>query len=134
MNWRWVSLRTVFALHNEQITEHGGLPGVRDRGLLESALARPRQLAAYEPDVPAARLAAAYAFGIARNHPFADGNKRAAFIVAATFLELNGAAFETSERDVVETILRLAAGELDELALAAWFARHCTPSDSNPPR
>lgn len=134
MSWRWVSLRTVLALHNEQITEHGGLPGVRDRGLLESALARPRQLAAYEPDVPAARLAAAYAFGIARNHPFADGNKRAAFIVAATFLELNGVAFETSERDVVETILRLAAGDLDEPALAAWFARHGTHSDPQPSR
>ena len=129
MTWRWVSLRVVLALHTEQLDEHGGLQGVRDRGVLESALARPQQLHAYEPGASAAQLAAAYAFGIARNHPFADGNKRAAFVVAVTFLELNDHAFTASERDVVETILRLAAGELSEAALVAWFAAHSSPHD-----
>lgn len=130
MTWRRVSLRAVLALHTEQLAEHGGLQGVRDSGMLESALAPPRQLHAYEPDASAAQLAAAYAFGIARNHPFADGNKRAAFVVAATFLELNGHSFDSSERDVVETILRLAAGELTEAALAAWFAAHAAAHDA----
>ena len=129
MTWRRVSLRALLALHTEQLAEHGGLQGVRDSGMLESALARPQQLQAYEPGATAAQLAAAYAFGIARNHPFADGNKRAAFVVAATFLELNGHPFAASERDVVETILRLAAGEISEAALAAWFAAHSGAQD-----
>jgi death on curing protein len=133
VNWRWVSLRAVLALHTEQIAEHGGLAGVRDRGMLESALARPQQLAAYEPEAPAARLAAAYAYGIARNHPFADGNKRAAFVVAATFLALNGHDFRASEREVVETILRLAAGDLTEPALADWFAIHSAERATDAP-
>lgn len=127
MTVRWVSLRAVLAMHAAQIAEHGGGEGVRDEGLLDSALSRPLNLQAYgEPDLPA--LAAAYAFGIARNHPFVDGNKRTAFVVSATFLVLNGRRLAASERDVVETFLALAAGVLDEDALAGWFREHTTES------
>jgi death on curing protein len=120
MTWRWVSEAAALAIHGEQLAEHGGGTGIRDEGLLESALARPRNLAAYSGG--AAQLAAAYAFGIARDHPFVDGNKRTAFITAATFLLLNGFDITPSEKDVVETFLRLAAGELTEEQLAAWFS------------
>ncbi|RJF89695.1 type II toxin-antitoxin system death-on-curing family toxin [Oleomonas cavernae] len=123
MSIRWVSLRAVLAMHAAQIAEHGGGEGVRDQGLLESALARPLNLSAYgTPDLAA--LAAAYAFGVARNHPFVDGNKRTAFVLAATFLVLNGHRLATDERDVVETFLALAAGMLEEDALADWFRHH----------
>ncbi|PWR20683.1 type II toxin-antitoxin system death-on-curing family toxin [Zavarzinia compransoris] len=122
MTPRWLSERAVLAMHAAQIVEHGGGEGVRDLGLLASALARALNLVAYgDPDLPA--LAAAYAFGIARNHPFVDGNKRTAFVVAATLLALNGMRLRASEKDVVETILALAAGRLEELQLAEWF-RH----------
>ena len=123
MTWRWLSERGVLATHAEQIAEHGGAPGVRDRGLLDSALARPRNLAAYgEPSV--FRLAAAYAFGIARNHPFVDGNKRTALVAAATFLLLNGYELAAPEVEAVEVFLRLADGSVDEGALAAWLERN----------
>jgi len=123
MSIRWVSLRAVLAMHAAQIAEHGGGEGVRDEGLLESALARPLNLSAYgTPDMAA--LAAAYAFGVARNHPFVDGNKRTAFVLAATFLALNGHRLVAEERDVVETFLALAAGMLEEDALADWFRHH----------
>lgn len=126
MTPRWLSERAVLAMHALQIAEHGGGEGVRDLGLLNSALARPLNLAAYgEPDLPS--LAAAYAFGIARNHPFVDGNKRTAFVVAVTFLALNGLDFQASERDVVETILALAAGQLEESALTDWFRKWSVP-------
>jgi len=116
----WIDEAVVLAIHDEQIAEHGGGAGLRDRGLLESALARPRNLAAYgEPD--AAALAAAYAFGIARNHPFVDGNKRTAFVVMETFLELSGSALSADDADCVTTMLALAAGDLGEDALAAWI-------------
>ena len=108
------------ALHSEQLAAHGGGAGVRDGGLLDSALQRPRNLAAYgAPD--AAALAASLAFGIARNHPFIDGNKRTAFVAAATFLEANGWRFGAAETDVVVTFLALAAGDLTEAVLADWF-------------
>jgi death-on-curing protein len=120
VTWRWLSKRAVLAIHAEQLAEHGGAPGVRDEGLLESALARPRQRAAYaEPD--AAELAAAYGYGIVSNRPFVDGNERTGFVAAATFLLLNGRAFEAAEGDVVTTFERLAAGELTEQRLAEWF-------------
>lgn len=120
MTWRWIHLGEAMAIHAEQIAEHGGLDGIRDQGLFESAMARPENLAAYgEPDV--CDLAAAYAFGLARNHPFADGNKRTAFVVSATFLILNGRDLTATEVEVVETFLRLAAGELPEAELADWF-------------
>jgi len=108
------------AAHLEQIAEHGGGEGVRDVGLLESAMARPRNLADYgEPD--AAALAAAYAYGIARNHPFVDGNKRTATVVSETFLALNGYRITASDAEVVVAFVDLAAGELSEAELADWF-------------
>ncbi len=106
--------------HAEQLAEHGGGEGVRDEGLLDSAMARARNLAAYgEPD--AADLAAAYAYGIARNHPFIDGNKRTAAVVSETFLVLNGHVLDTTDADVVVAFLALAAGALAEAELADWF-------------
>jgi death-on-curing protein len=120
MTWRWIRLHEATAIHAEQIAEHGGLEGIRDRGLLESALARAENLAAYgKPDV--CDLAAAYAYELARNHPFADGNKRTAFVVSVTFLILNGRDLTATEVDVVTTILKLAAGESPEAELADWF-------------
>ena len=118
--WRWVREDVAFAIHDHQLAEHGGPEGVRDAGALESALARPRNLAAYErPD--AAALAAAYAYGLARNHPFADGNKRTAWVVARVFLAINGYRLEFDPPDAVRTIEALAAGTLSEPELAAWF-------------
>lgn len=118
--WKWVLERVVFELHYEQLAEHGGAAGLRDHGLLQSALARPANLAAYgDPD--AAALAAAYAFGIARNHPFADGNKRTAAVTALLFLSTNSVEFEIGEAELVVVTLALAAGELSEEELAAWL-------------
>lgn len=118
--WIWVTPDVALAVHAEQIAEHGGGEGVRDAGLVESALARPQNLVAYgEPD--AAALAAAYAFGIARNHPFVDGNKRTAAVISETFLVLNGYALTASDAELVVAFLALAAGELNEVELAAWF-------------
>ncbi|MBU6268104.1 MAG: type II toxin-antitoxin system death-on-curing family toxin [Sphingomonadales bacterium] len=119
-NWTWVLPQVAEAAHAEQLTEHGGGDGVRDSGLLVSALARPQNLAVYgEPD--AAALAAAYAFGIARNHPFVDGNKRTAAVVSETFLMLNGLTLAASDAEVVVAFVALAAGELTEDELADWF-------------
>ena len=107
-------------MHAQQRSEHGGRAGVRDEKLLESALALPQQTWSYGSDVDLADLAADYAFGIARNHPFIDGNKRTAFVAMNVFLMLNGHAVETSEPDVVDAMLRLAGGEMDRDAFAAW--------------
>jgi death-on-curing protein len=116
----WVAKPVVLALHEAQLSEHGGLSGLRDEGLLESALAKPRNLHAFgEPDLAA--LAASYAFGLAKNHPFADGNKRASYIVTRTFLLLNGADFDAGKEERVTTWLALAAGTLSEDALATWL-------------
>ena len=107
-------------MHDEQLAEHGGPTGVRDEGLLQSALARPQTVLAYgDPD--ACDLAAAYAFGIARNHPFVDGNKRTAWVFARLFLALNGLALRFAPEDAIRAMLALAAGELDEEELARWF-------------
>jgi len=107
-------------MHDEQLAEHGGPTGVRDEGLLQSALARPQTVLAYgDPD--ACDLAAAYAFGIARNHPFVDGNKRAAALSALLFLQLNGVAFRIGEAELVVMVQALAGGELDEAQVAQWF-------------
>jgi death on curing protein len=123
----WISADAALAIHELQLAEHGGGVGLRDAGLLESALARPLNRSAYVgDDVPA--LAASYAFGIARNHPFVDGNKRAAFAIAATFVELNGRTMTATEPDVVLTFLALAAGDLSEDALAHWFDANSIPS------
>ena len=115
------------AIHAEQIAEHGGGEGVRDAGLLHSAMARPLNLIAYgEPDIAA--LAAAYAFGIARNHPFTDGNKRTAAVVSETFLMLNGLALNASDAELVVTFQALAAGDLSEDELADWFRVQLDPN------
>ncbi len=127
MIWRWLRSETAEAVHQEQLAEHGGGAGVRDRGLLLSALARPENLAAYgEPD--AAALAAAYAFGVAKNHPFIDGNKRTAWVLARLFLSKNGVAMRCKDVEAVVVMLRLAAGELSEDELADWFRERIEPA------
>lgn len=118
--WVWVPLNAVLAIHDEQISEHGGIRGVRDLAVIDSALARPRNLFAYgKPD--AAALAAAYAFGLCSNHGFFDGNKRTAYVVAETFLDLNRRAMEATDEEVVNTILAVASGVMPEAPLAEWF-------------
>nr|WP_295370141.1 type II toxin-antitoxin system death-on-curing family toxin [uncultured Sphingosinicella sp.] len=122
-DWIWVTVEVAMAAHAEQLVEHGGGEGVRDPAQLESAMARPLNLVAYgDPD--AAALAAAYAFGIARNHPFVDGNKRTAAVVSETFLVLNGFALGASDAELVVAFLALAAGELSEAETANWFRSH----------
>jgi death-on-curing protein len=120
---RWIDKRALLLLHDEDLAEHGGLPGLRDEGLLDSALARPLNLLAYgEPSMAA--LAAAYAFGIARNHPFADGNKRAAFLATGLFLGINGISFKPDQAEAYRVYFALAAGEVAEEELAAWIGRN----------
>lgn len=129
--WRWVRQDVAEAIHREQIAGHGGGEGTRDAGLLASALARPKQVLAYgDPD--AAALAAAYAWGIARNHPFVDGNKRTALAVAETFLMLNDYRLGASDAEVVVAFVALAAGELTEDELAEWFRQHLAAASSLP--
>ena len=121
--WIWVTLDVAISAHAEQILEHGGGEGIREAGLLESAMARPRNLAFYgEPDL--SELAASYAFGIARNHPFIDGNKRTAAVVSETFLVLNGASLRATDAELVVAFIALAAGELSEDELTDWFRNH----------
>ena len=123
----WIRADVALAIHRRQLSEHGGADGVRDAGLLASALARPRNLAAYGDTAPdLAALASAYAFGIARNHPFVDGNKRTAFVVCRTFLVLNGHDLGASREEKYSTFLKLAAGELSEDELVAWAREHLT--------
>jgi death on curing protein len=117
----WLSKDLMLAIHDEQLAEHGGGIGVRDAGLLDSALARPQNRFAYDPSVDLPTLAAAYAFGLARNHPFVDGNKRTAFVAAEVFLDLNGMTLTASDEACVLMMLRLAAGEIEEDAFAAWL-------------
>jgi death on curing protein len=116
----WLDATDALAIHDRQLAEHGGGTGVRDIGMLESALGRPVNRWAYGEDDPAA-LAAAYAFGVARNHPFIDGNKRTAWVLARLFLVLNGHALVFTPEDAITTVLALAAGELSEEELADWF-------------
>ena len=117
---RWVALSAVLAIHEEQLAEHHGLDGIRDQGLLESALHRPRDLQSYgQPDL--ADLAAAYAFGIARNHPFLDGNKRTSAVVTRLFLRLNGHDLDATQAQRLAIWLALGAGETTEQALADWM-------------
>jgi death-on-curing protein len=119
---QWLDKAVALAIHDRQLAEHGGGRGVRDDGMLESALARPVNRWAYGDDDPAS-LAAAYAFGIARNHPFVDGNKRTAWVLARLFLVLNGHKLLFEAPDAVTTMLALAAGELREEKLADWFRK-----------
>lgn len=122
----WIQRRVVIAAHDAQLAEHGGASGIRDPGMLDSALARGQNLAAYgDPDV--ADLAAAYGFGIAKNHPFVDGNKRAALIATELFLVLNGYDLVVGDAECVLTILALAAGEIDDVEFAAWLRQHLVP-------
>jgi death-on-curing protein len=118
--WRWISPELTFAIHDRQLAEHGGPDGIRDRELIESALARPLNLVTYgDPD--AADLAAAYAFGISRNHGFVDGNKRTAWVIARLFLADNGHRLKFDPTEAVKTMEAVAAGTLSEADLAAWF-------------
>jgi death-on-curing protein len=124
----WLRLEVILAAHDEQLAEHGGGVGIRDRGLLESALARPLNLYNYgKPSL--AQLAAAYAFGLARNHPFVDGNKRTALVAAEAFLGLNGFDLTADDVNAVKTFFALAAGEISEEELAAWIDRNSRKRD-----
>ena len=118
---KWIDQRALVLLHRESLAVHGGRAGIPDKGLLESALARPRQLWTYEATVDLGRLAAAYAVGVVRNHPFVDGNKRAAFLAVGLFLGLNGFQLVADPTDAARTVFALAAGEMDEPEFAAWI-------------
>ena len=120
----WILDEAVLAVHDEQLAEHGGLPGIRDLGAVQSALARPRNLASYEDCDDLARFAAAYAFGIAKNHGFADGNKRTALVTADMFLMLNGYELMSSPAENVLTFLGVAEGSISEEELAAWIGNN----------
>jgi len=121
----WLLEETVRAVHSRQISEHGGRPGIRDEGLLLSALARPQNLFVYgDPPPDLAALAASYAFGIARNHPFSDGNKRGALLAMGLFLGINGIGFKPDKVDAYRVYFALAAGEITEQELAAWIDRN----------
>ncbi|MFB3112425.1 MAG: type II toxin-antitoxin system death-on-curing family toxin [Gemmatimonadales bacterium] len=124
---RGLAVVHVLAIHSDQIQAHGGSLGLRDRGLLESALDRPRNRLRYEPDSDLPALAAAYGFGLANNHPFVDGNKRVAFQSMYLFLGLNGFRIEAPEEEVVAVVLSLASGDVDESGLADWLRQHITP-------
>lgn len=123
MIWRWVDKRALLLLHDESLAEHGGTPGLRDESLLDSALARPLNLAAYgQPD--AAALAASYAVGVAKNHAFVDGNKRAAFLCVGLFLAINGWRLKASQLEATSAMLVVAGGELEEAVFAEWLRHH----------
>ena len=121
---KWVDRRALVLLQGETLAEHGGLPGLRDDGALEASLARPRHLQAYEPESDLARLAAAYGFGIVRNHPFNDGNKRAGFLAVGLFLALNGRQLTAEPVEAIAIVLRLAEGKMTELELASWIRQN----------
>lgn len=119
----WVDAAVIHAIHEEQLAEHGGSAGLRDHGLLESALARPQNLAAYgEPDIAA--CAAAYGYGLSRNHPFIDGNKRTALVAVELFLVLNAHVLEAADADCVLTMLQVAEGSMSEEKFAAWIRKN----------
>ena len=123
MSWHWIDRLALELLHDESLAEHGGASGLRDEGLLESALARPLNLAVYgQADV--ADLAAAYGVGLAKNHPFVDGNKRVAFLAVGLFLALNGWRLVASQADATLTLLAVATGEIDEATFARWLREH----------
>ena len=123
MTWRFVDRRALLLLHDESLAEHGGAPGLRDERLLDSALARPLNLVAYgEPDLAA--LAAAYGVGLAKNHAFVDGNKRAAFLAVGLFLALNGQRLAATQADATLTMLSVASGDMSEDAFVAWIRAH----------
>jgi death-on-curing protein len=120
----WIDERDVLAIHDRVLAQHGGAGGVRDLGLLQSALARPPQHYAYAHGSSIVKMAALYTSGIVRNHPFLDGNKRTGFVIGVLFLELHGFAFEASEEDATQAVMALAAGTLDEAGYEAWMAEN----------
>lgn len=120
----WLRKDVLLSLHRRLLSEHGGAPGLRDAGGFDAALARPKQILAYEPRANLCKLAAAYGVGLSRNHPFVDGNKRIAALATILFLELNGRAFTAPEAEVVAMFRLLAAGEIAEEAFAAWLTSH----------
>lgn len=127
MTWRWISKSSLLLLHGESLAEHGGATGLRDEGLLDSALGRPLNLLAYASQDEApdfAALAASYTVGLAKNHPFVDGNKRAAFLATGLFLYLNGYRLSVSQADATITMLAVASGEITENEFAAWLRGH----------
>jgi death on curing protein len=121
---RWISKKALLLLHEESLARFGGATGLRDEGLLDSALARPLNTYAYNPECILADLAAAYAFGLAKNHAFVDGNKRAAFLAIGIFLSINGYAFVADQPDAIQTIMALAASEIEEAELSAWIRKN----------
>lgn len=124
---RWLSRTLIEALHADQLREHGGAIGLRDPGLLESALAQPQHVWSYEPDADLATIAAEYGVGLAKNHAFPDGNKRIAFVATNVFLMLNGFEIEAPETEVVDAILRIADGIMNRAGFAAWIRAAMTP-------
>lgn len=121
---QWLREDVVLAIHRRQIAEHGGMDGIRDKALLESALNKPRNLYMYESPAPSiTTIAASYAYGIIKNHPFIDGNKRTAFVICLVFLELNGYTLQATGRDKYETIIRLASGTIQEAEFAKWLEK-----------
>ncbi len=126
-DWKWVGIGSALAAHREQLSLFGGGDGIRDSGLLESALARPQHLASYgDPDI--AELAASYAYGIAKNHPFIDGNKRVALMVCEAFVVKNGSSLDAKNSELSVIFLDLAAGELTEQELVSWLREHIAPA------
>jgi death-on-curing protein len=123
MEIKWLKESVVLAIHKRQIAEHGGEDGVRDLGLLSSALARPHNISLYEPESDIAKLASGYAYGICKNHPFIDGNKRTAFVATYIFLELNGYHLKTTLEDEYFTFLKLAEGSLSEKEFIEWIRK-----------
>lgn len=128
---RWIEPQALLLLHSTSLAEHGGLEGVRDEGLLESALSRPRNKFSYDSESDIFDLAAAYGFGLAKNHPFNDGNKRIAFIAIGLFLAINGHRLVADQMDAIQTMLDLAAGRLTEGTLSDWVRKHAVPDDSS---
>ena len=125
---RWISKKALLLLHEESLSEFGGARGLRDEGLLESALARPRNTHAYNPAATLAELAASYCYGVAKNHAFLDGNKRAAFLCVGLFLAINGYRLTASQVDAIQTMLGVAAGTVSEPELALWIAQNSKES------
>jgi death-on-curing protein len=126
---RWIGKKALLLLHELSVAEFGGAPGLRDEGLLDSALARPQNLWAYNPPSTITALAAAYGYGIARNHAFVDGNKRAALLSIGVFLGLNGYRLTAGQANATQTIIALADGTLDEPGLSAWIEKHIEPRE-----
>jgi death on curing protein len=130
---RWIDPRALLLLHSTSLAEHGGLEGVRDEGLLASALDRPRNKFSYEPDSDLFDLAAAYSFGLAKNHAFNDGNKRTAFLAVGLFLAINGYRLAADQMEAIQVMLNLAAGELTEKSFADWVREHAARNHSSAP-